>query len=215
MSDTRLREDICRLAASLFARGLTAGASGNISARTEDGHLLVTPTGSSFGMLDPARLSLLDAGGRHLSGDLPTKEMALHGAFYETRGDRAGAVVHLHSTHAVAWSTLPGTDAQNLLPPLTAYSIMRLGKVQLLPYFRPGDPAMGEAVRSLAGRRSAVVLANHGPVVAGRDLEAAVFAIEELEETARLALLTRGHDPRLLSASQIRELVATFGLEWD
>ncbi|SIS82420.1 class II aldolase/adducin N-terminal domain-containing protein [Phaeovulum vinaykumarii] len=101
------------------------------------------------------------------------------------------------------------------LPPLTAYSIMRLGKVQLLPFFVPGDPAMGDAVRGLAGRRSAVVLANHGPVVAARDLEAAVFAIEELEETARLALLLRGADPRMLSPEQIRAVVTKFDVEWD
>lgn len=215
MSDTALRESICRIARSMFDRGLTGGASGNISARTADGGLLVTPTGSSFGALDPGRLSHFDAAGRHVAGDPPTKEMALHSAFYETRGDRAGAVVHLHSTHSVAWSMLPGTDADNLLPPLTAYSIMRLGQVKLLPYFRPGDAAMGEAVRSLAGRRSAVVLANHGPVVAGKDLEAAVYAIEELEETARLALLTRGHHPVGLSTEQIRDLVAAFGIEWE
>lgn len=215
MSDIALRDSICRFAKSMYDRGLTAGASGNISARTADGGLLVTPTGSSFGLLDPARLSRFDADGRHLEGDPPTKEMALHSAFYETRGDRAGAVVHLHSPHSVAWSMLPGTDSDNLLPPLTAYSIMRLGKVKLLPYFRPGDAAMGEAVRSLAGRRSAVVLANHGPVVAGMDLEAAVYAIEELEETARLALLTHGHHPVGLSSEQVRDLVTTFGLEWE
>ena len=216
MTDTsRLRETICLLAKSIFDRGLTAGASGNISARLADGGLLVTPTGVSLGFLDPARLSRFDASGRLVEGDPPTKEMALHTAFYETRGDKAGAVVHLHSTHSVAWSMLPDVDAEALLPPLTAYSIMRLGKVALLPYFRPGDPAMGDAVRGLAGKRSAVVLANHGPVVAARDLEAAVYAVEELEETARLALLTRGANPRLLSEAQIRDLVATFGLEWD
>src|SRR5690606_7962419 len=124
-------------------------------------------------------------------------------------------VVHLHSTHSVAWSLMPDADSDNLLPPLTAYSIMRLGKVKLLPYFRPGDAAMGDAVRSLAGKRSAVVLANHGPVVAGKDLEAAVYAIEELEETARLALLTRSHNPMMLTSEQIRDLVQTFGIEWD
>jgi ribulose-5-phosphate 4-epimerase/fuculose-1-phosphate aldolase len=215
MSDTPLRDQLCRFARSLYDRGLTGGASGNISVRTPDGGLLVTPTGSSFGALDPARLSRFDAAGRLLGGDPPTKEMALHSAFYDTRGERAGAVVHLHSTHAVALSMLPGHDPDNLLPPLTAYSIMRLGKVQLLPYFRPGDPEMGAAVRSLAGRRSAVVLANHGPVVAGRDLEAAVYAMEELEETARLALLTRGHHPAGLTTAQIADLVNAFGLDWD
>ncbi len=214
-AETRLRETICDFARSIFERGLTGGASGNISARTADGGLLVTPTGASFGRLDPARLSRFDATGRLVDGDKPTKEMPLHSAFYETRGDRAGAVVHLHATHSVALSILPDSDPESLLPPLTAYSIMRLGRVQLLPYFRPGDPAMGDAVRSLAGKRSAVVLANHGPVVAGRDLEAAVYAMEELEETARLALLTRGANPVGLTTAQIRDLVQHFDIEWD
>lgn len=213
--DARLREDICRLARSLFDRGLTCGASGNISARLGDGGLLMTPTGSSLGRLDPARLSRFDAGGRFVDGDPPTKEMALHAAFYETRGPGTGAVVHLHSTHSVALSMLPETDPENMLPPLTAYGVMRLGKVVLLPYFMPGDPAMAEAIRGLAGRRSAVVLANHGPVVAGRDLEAAVCAIEELEEGAKLALMTRGMNPIRLTESQIAALVTKFKPDWD
>ncbi|MDE3079192.1 MAG: aldolase [Paracoccaceae bacterium] len=211
---TRLRDEICRIARSLFDRGLTHGASGNISARLEDGGLLVTPTGSSFGTLDPARLSHFDATGRLVSGDGPTKEMPLHSAFYDTRTG-TGAVVHLHSTHSVALSMLPDVDPDNVLPPLTPYAIMRLGKVQLLPVFLPGDPAMGEAVRGLAGRRSAVLLANHGPVVAGRTLEAAGHAIEELEETARLALLTRGLSPRLLSAAQVAAIVERFEVDWE
>lgn len=214
MSDTALREAICRQAASIFARGLTGGASGNISVRCADGGLLVSPTGASFGALDPARLARFDAQGRHVDGDTPTKEMPLHAAFYETRST-AGAVVHLHSTHSVALSMLTDTDPDNMLPPLTAYAIMRLGKVQLLPYFRPGDPEMGNAVRGLAGKRSAVVLANHGPVVAAKDLDAAVFAMEELEETAKLALLLRGAQPRLLTEAQVRDVVTTFDVEWD
>lgn len=214
MTEAKLREDICRFAKSIFDRGLTGGASGNISVRTEDGGLIVTPTGSSFGALDPARLSRFDATGRHIGGDKPTKEMPLHSAFYDTRST-AGAVVHLHSTHSVALSMLPDTDPDNVLPPLTAYSIMRLGKVKLLPYFRPGDPAMGDAVRGLAGKRSAVLLANHGPVVAAKDLEAAVYATEELEETAKLALLTRGLGPIGLNAGQIADVVDHFDVEWD
>lgn len=214
MTETRLREQICAMAKSIFDRGLTGGASGNISVRTGDGGLLVTPTGSSFGALDPARLSRFDAAGRLVSGDQPTKEMPLHSAFYETRSV-TGAVVHLHSCHSVALSMLPETDPDNMLPPLTPYSVMRLGKVLLLPYFRPGDPAMGDAVRGLAGKRSAVVLANHGPVVAGKDLEAAVYAMEELEETAKLAILLRGANPRMLDAAQVQDLVRTFDIEWD
>lgn len=213
--EVRLREQISTIAASLFSRGLTAGSSGNISARLGDGRLLVTPTGSSFGALDPARLSLFDAEGRFVSGDKPTKEMPLHSAFYDTRGAKTGAVVHLHSTHSVAVSLLPDIDPDSVFKPLTAYSVMRLGKVKLLPYIRPGDPAMGDAVRGLAGKRSAVLLAHHGPVVAGKDLEAAAYAMEELEETAKLTLLTLGLRPRILTTAEINDLVETFDIEWS
>lgn len=213
--ETRVREQICRVAASMFARGLTAGSSGNISARLDDGRLLATPTGRSFGDLDPAKLSLFDSTGRLVDGDPPTKEMPLHCALYDTRGARAGAVVHLHSTHSVAVSILPDIDSDSVFQPLTAYSVMRLGKVKLLPYFRPGDAAIGDAIRGLAGKRSAILLAHHGPVVAGRDLEAAAYAMEELEETARIALLTRNLQPRRLNDAQIRDLVDHFDLEWD
>ncbi len=213
--EARLREDICRLAKSMFDRGLTGGSSGNISARLSDGRLLVTPTGSSFGGLDPRKLSLFNAAGILIGGDHPTKEMPLHSAFYETRGARAGAVVHLHSCHSVAFSMLPGINPDNMLPPLTAYSIMKLGKVKLLPYFMPGDPATGDAIRGLAGKRSAVMLANHGPVVASKDLQAAVYAIEELEETAKLALLTHGLKPNLLTDAQISHIVEKFDVEWE
>ena len=213
-SEAQLREQICLLAKSMFDRGLTGGSTGNISARTEDGGLLVSPTGTSFGRLDPGRLSRFDAKGRLIDGDKPTKEMPLHAAFYDTRST-AGAVVHLHSCHSVALSMLPDADPDNFLPPLTPYTIMKLGKVKLLPFFLPGDPAMGEAVRGLAGKRSAVMLANHGPVVAGKDVEAACNAIEELEDTARLALLTRGANPIGLTEDQIREVVTAFDVEWD
>lgn len=214
MTETRLREQLCDVARSLFDRGLTHGSTGNISARTPDGGLLVSPSGSSFGRLDPARLSRFDAGGRLIAGDPPTKEMPLHSAFYETRG-AAGAVVHLHSCHAVALSMLPEVDPDDVLPPLTPYAIMRLGRVKLLPFFLPGDPAMGAAVRGLAGKRSAVLLANHGPVVAGKDVEAACTAIEELEATARLALILRGTGARGLTGAQVQSVVTTFDVEWD
>ena len=195
-AEARLREAICDLGASIFARGLTHGSSGNISVRLEDGSVLVTPTGARLGTLDPSRLARLDSQGRLLDGDAPTKEVPLHTAFYDTRAG-AGAVVHLHSTHSTALSILDDIDPENVLPPITAYSVMQLGRVRLLPYFRPGDPAMGQAVRELGGVFSAVLLSNHGPVVAGRSLETAGNAIEELEATARLELLTR-HLPRRL-----------------
>jgi 3-dehydro-4-phosphotetronate decarboxylase len=210
----RLREQLCRMAASLFERGLTHGSTGNISSRTPDGGLLVSPTGTSFGRLDPARLSRFDASGRHVSGDPPTKEMPLHTAFYDTRST-AGAVVHLHSCHAVALSMLPEADADDFLPPLTPYAIMQLGRVRLLPFFLPGDPAMGDAVRGLAGKRSAVMLANHGPVVAGKSVEAACNAIEELEATARLALLVRNTGATGLGADEVRSVITRFDVEWD
>ena len=214
MTETQLRDQICILAKSMFDRGLTGGSTGNISARTEDGGLLVSPTGTSFGRLDPARLSRFNATGLLISGDKPTKEMPLHSAFYDTRST-AGAVVHLHSCYSVALSLLPCTETDNFLPPLTPYAIMKLGKVQLLPFFLPGDPAIGDAIRGLAGKRSAVMLANHGPVVAGKDIEAACNAIEELEDTARLALLTRGMKPGQLTPDQIQSVVTRFDVEWD
>ena len=213
-ADAKLREQICLLAKSLFDRGLTHGSTGNISARTSAGGLLVSPTGTSFGRLDPAQLSHIDAAGHLIEGDAPTKEMPLHQAFYDTRSS-AGAVVHLHSCHSVAWSMMPDVDADNFLPPLTPYGLMKLGRVKLLPFFLPGDPAMGEAVRGLAGKRSAVMLANHGPVVAGKDVEAACNAIEELEDTARLAMMMRGVEARMLTAEQIGALVNRFDIEWD
>ncbi|APX12197.1 3-oxo-tetronate 4-phosphate decarboxylase [Tateyamaria omphalii] len=213
-AESALREQICLLAKSLFDRGLTHGSTGNISARTDDGGLLVSPTGTSFGRLDPGRLSRFDPQGVHVAGDAPTKEMPLHTAFYDTRGT-AGAVVHLHSCHSVALSMLPDADADNFLPPLTPYGIMKLGKVKLLPFFLPGDHAMGEAVRGLAGKRSAVMLANHGPVVAGKDVEAACNAIEELEDTARLALMTRGMGAQGLTDAQVKAVVTKFDIAWD
>ena len=219
-AEAALRESMCVLAASLFERGYTHGSTGNISARTPDGGLLVSPTGTSFGRLDPSRLSRFDASGTLIGGDPPTKEMPLHAAFYDTRST-AGAVVHLHSTHSVALSMMPeygggkAGAADDFLPPLTPYAIMKLGRVKLLPFFLPGDRAMGEAVRGLAGRRSAVMLANHGPVVAARDVEAAVNAVEELEETARLAMLTRGLDPTALTGAQLRGVVTAFDVAWD
>ncbi|MEO0745122.1 MAG: class II aldolase/adducin family protein, partial [Pseudomonadota bacterium] len=173
-----------------------------------------SPTGTSFGRLDPGRLSRFDAAGTHIAGDAPTKEMPLHSAFYDTRSS-TGAVVHLHSCHSVAWSMMPDANADDFLPPLTPYAIMKLGRVKLLPFFLPGDPAMGEAVRGLAGKRSAVMLAHHGPVVAGKDVEAACNAVEELEETAKLAMMLRGVDALTLSPEQVQSVVTRFDVEWE
>jgi len=204
LSEADLRDDVCRLGASLFSRGLTFGSAGNISVRLEDGWL-TTPTNASLGRLDPARLSKLDHAGRLVSGDPPTKEAFLHRAMYDERRD-ACAVVHLHSTYSVAVSALADVEAGDVLPPITAYYVMRVGRLPLVPYHPPGDPGLAEAVRNLAGKHHAVLLANHGPVVAGSSLDAAANAIEELEETAKLFLLLRGAKLRLLTPQQVAAL---------
>ena len=208
-ADARLREMIVATGASLFNRGLTHGSTGNISVALADGGWLMTPTGSSLGTLDPARLSRLDATGRHLDGDKPTKEALLHTTMYGARPG-SGAVVHLHSTHSVAVSCIDGIDHANCLPPITAYYAMRIGRLPLVPYYPPGDETLAEAVGALAGKHHAVLLANHGPVVAGSSLSAAQDAIEELEETAKLYLLLRGERVRALTDEQVAELQRRF-----
>jgi ribulose-5-phosphate 4-epimerase/fuculose-1-phosphate aldolase len=208
VDENRLREQIVTFGKSLFDRGLTAGSSGNLSARLDDGWL-VTPTNASLGALDPARLSKLDWQGNVLSGDAPSKESVLHRAMYEERGV-ARAIVHLHATHSAAVSCMSGLDEHDCIPPLTAYFVMKIGTLPLVPYFRPGDPALAGAIRGLASKHIAVLLANHGPVVSGRSLEAAVYAIEELEETAKLFLLLRGSPTRTLNDAQIAEIRSTF-----
>jgi ribulose-5-phosphate 4-epimerase/fuculose-1-phosphate aldolase len=209
MSEARLRERLCRLGQSMFERGLTFGSSGNLSARLDDGWLM-TPTNVSLGELDPARLARLDAAGRHVDGDKPTKETFLHLGMYRRRAT-AGAVVHLHSTHSVAVSVLADIDPADVIPPLTAYYVMRVGRLPLVPYYRPGDPALGPAVEALAGEHHAVLLANHGPVVAGSTIDAAVHAIEELEETAKLHLMLHGRQTRPLTPGQVADIRAAAG----
>ncbi len=203
-AESKLRDTIAELGKSLFERGMTAGSSGNISVRLDDGWLL-TPTDSCLGRLDPARISKLAPDGRHLAGDPPSKELFLHGAMYEERAS-AKAIVHLHSTHSVAVSCLPEVDPADVLPPLTAYYVMKIGRLPLIPYYRPGDEKLGDAIRGLAAKNRAVLLANHGPVVAGKSLEDAVYAMEELEETAKLYLLLHGRNPRHLTEAQIAKL---------
>ena len=204
MTESDLREAICWFGKSLFDRGLTAGSSGNLSARTDDAWIM-TPTNACLGRLDPAHLSKVDAQGRLLSGDKPTKESFLHLAMYAERSD-ARAVVHLHSTYSVAVSVLADLDPAQPIPPITAYYVMKIGKLKLLPYYAPGDLALAGAVREVAGRHHAVLLANHGPVVAGKDLESAVYATEELEETAKLFLLLHGRKLNLLGEDEVAEL---------
>ena len=204
MQESALRDEICELGRSIFERGLTHGSTGNISARCGDGWLL-TPTGSNLGRLDGARLSKLDWNGKLISGDPPSKESFLHLAMYQERA-RNQAVVHLHSTHSVAVSVLEGLDPDDLLPPLTAYYVMRIGTLPLVPYYAPGDMALAEAVRRYAGKHHAVMLANHGPVVAGTSLAAASDAVEELEATAKLHLMLQGQRLRALTPEQVADI---------
>ena len=209
MSDEiKARDALAGFGRSMFERGLSFGSAGNLSMRIEGGWLM-TPTNVSLGRLDPARLSKLDDDGRHVGGDAPTKESLLHIAMYGARKS-AGAVVHLHSTHSVAVSVLDGLDPDDALPPITAYYVMRVGKLKLLPYFPPGDPTLADAVGAVAAKHSSVLLANHGPIVAGTSLEAAVNAIEELEETAKLYLLLQGHKTRFLTKEGVAALVAKY-----
>jgi len=208
VTEAQLREEIALLGRSIYERGLTHGSTGNLSAKLDDGWLL-TPTGSNLGRLDPARLSKLDWQGRLLAGDPPSKESFLHLAMYQERAQN-GAVVHLHSTHSVAVSVLADVDAGDVLPPLTAYYVMRIGRLPLVPYYAPGDLALAEAVRGFAGKHHAVLLANHGPVVAGSTLAAAADAVEELEATAKLFLLLRGEKVRPLTPGEVAALRARF-----
>ena len=208
MSDAALRERLCKLGRSLFERGLTHGSTGNLSVRAGDGFLL-TPTGSSLGELDPARLSVLDAEGRHVAGDAPTKEALLHLAMYRER-PRDAAVVHLHSIHSVAVSVLADVDPADALPPLTAYYAMRIGTLPMLPYFPPGDAGLAAAVGAVAARHHAMLLANHGPVVSGASLASAIDAVEELEATARLWLILRHERLRPLTAEDVAEIARRF-----
>ena len=208
MSESALREQIARHGESLFTRGYGCGASGNISVVVDDG-ILVTPTNSCLGRLDPARIAKLAPDGSHLSGDPPSKEAFLHQSMYRARPD-ARAIVHLHSTCSVAVSCLADVDPADVLPPLTAYYVMRVGRLPLIPYYRPGDRALASAVYDFASDHHAVLLANHGPVVAGKALDAAVYAAEELEETAKLHLLLRGAPVRLLTEEQVAALREAF-----
>lgn len=208
MTEDVAREKIVANGRSLFERGFGVGSSGNLSVRLGDRYLM-TPTNACLGRLDPERLSLLDASGQHLAGDPPTKEAFMHLAMYGKRPADT-AIVHLHSTYSVAVSCLAGVDESDVLPPLTAYYVMRVGKLPLAPYFAPGDRAMAEAVADLADRHHAVLLANHGPIVAGADLDRATYAMEELEETAKLHLLLQGHRTRPLSEAQVADLRERF-----
>ena len=210
MTEADARAEIVKWGRSLFERGLTPGSSGNISVKLADGYL-VTPTNSCLGFLDAASISKLDPSGEHVAGAQPTKELPLHLAFYQAR-PTAGAVVHLHSTYATLLACLTDIDPDDAIPPITPYAVMRLGRVPIVPYFRPGSAEIVPAILAKAATQAVLLLANHGPVAAGASLEAAMFAIEELEETAKLVFLTRQMPVRTLDRAAIDDLNATFRL---
>ena len=212
-----LREEICRVGASLYARGYVHASAGNISVRLPDGTFLITPTDACLGQLDPARLALVDARGAQISGDRASKTLALHRRIYGA-DSAAGCVIHTHSTHLVALSLAGAWSADDLLPPITPYFVMKVGHVPLIPYHRPGDAAVGElvAARVLAMQQRgtplrAVMLERLGPNVWHQTPALASAVLEELEETARLWLMTRAQP---LGEEQIEDLRQHFGAAW-
>lgn len=210
MTEREAREQLVASGQSLFARGYAGGTSGNLSVRLDDDRYLMTPTNVSLGSLEATAISIVDGEGRHLDGEPPTKEAWLHLATYRSR-PRDWAIVHLHSTYSTALSCRADCDPRDMLPALTPYVVMRVGKVALVPYFRPGDRTRSAEVSALAAEHRALLLANHGPVVAGPTLEAAVAITEELEETARLFFLLDGRPHRRLTDEQVNDLRRVFG----
>lgn len=206
-SEAKQRDEMVLLARSMFERGLTPGSSGNLSCRLEGGGFLMTPTNSSFGFLDAETLSKLDDDGKLVSGDKPTKEDFLHLAMYRGRPETQ-AVTHLHSTHCVCLSCLKDIDDTDMIPPMTPYVHMRVGKVAAAPYKRPGDKSLGPDIQKLAEKHSGIIIKNHGPVVGSKSMRDSVFAMEELEEAARVFLITRGMDLDLLTDADLAELDA-------
>ncbi|MEX0599298.1 MAG: aldolase [Rhodothermales bacterium] len=207
MTETELREQMCRLGRTLFDRGYAVGGAGNLSLRLPGDTYLVTPTGSCMGRLDAGSLSKIASDGTLLSGAKPTKEFAFHLDLYGARPG-AGAVVHLHSTYLTALSCRRDLDYDNAIRPFTPYFVMRIGELPVVPYYRPGDPRIGRDLAELARTRDAeaFLLASHGPVVLGSNFEEAVDNAEELEETARLWFLLRDEDVRYLTDDEITEL---------
>ncbi|CAB3634104.1 3-oxo-tetronate 4-phosphate decarboxylase [Achromobacter dolens] len=209
--ETRIREEICTVGASLYQRGYTVGAAGNISARLDDGWL-ITPTDVCLGRLDPAELAKVDLAGNWVSGAKPSKTLALHQGIYQA-DPAARGVVHTHSTHLVALTLAGVWREDEVLPPITPYQVMKVGRIPLIPYRRPGDPVAAAQVAALAAQVRGALFERLGPVVWERSVSHASYVLEELEETARLWLMA---DPRPapLSEAAIEELRATFGARY-
>ena len=216
MNENQTREEICRVGRSLFERGYAHATAGNISVRLGDG-FLITPTDACLGFLDPATISKVDTDGRQVSGAPASKTLALHRRIYAvSRG--AGCVIHTHSTHCVALTL--SDPVGELLPPITPYFVMKVGHVPVVPYFRPGAPEAADAVAELIGRHAAhgtplraVMLSRLGPNVWHDTPAQAMAVLEELEETAKLWLLSNPK-PQPLGPEEIAELTAAFGSRW-
>lgn len=212
MSEAQLRDEICRIGASLYQRGLTVGTAGNISARLDDG-FLITPTDACLGYLDPAKISKLNASGEQISGDRASKTIRLHRAVYESDSALRG-IVHTHSTHLVALSLMQGVNPENILPPLTPYHVMKAGKIPLVPYHRPGAPEILDRLRKLVPHVRGVMLQRIGPTFWHDSVANASFALEEAEETAKLFFLTRGQALPALTEENLAELRHHFDVKW-
>lgn len=212
MSEKQLREDMVRYARSMFERGYSSGGAGNISLKLPDGNILATPTNSSFGDLDADELSKVSMQGELLSGQKASKEVLMHLAMYRQH-PHCGGIVHLHSPWLTALSCLPGIDPENALPPITPYYVMRVGKLPVVPYIRPGSPIIAEHVEKLAAEHNAILLANHGPIISGKTIREAVFNAEELEETAKLYFMLKPFGMNTLTQENVEELNATFNMK--
>jgi len=210
-NESALREEICEVGASLYARGYTVGSAGNISARLEDGWL-ITPTDACLGRLDPAAIAKVSLAGEWVSGDKPSKTLALHRQVYD-RNPGVGGMVHTHSTHLVALTLAGVWHEDDILPPLTPYQVMKVGHIPLIAYERPGSPKVAERVAQLANRVRGVMLERLGPVVWESSVSKASYALEELEETARLWLMSNPR-PAPLPQAALDELHEAFGVQW-
>lgn len=209
--ESALREEICRTGASLYQRGYTVGSAGNISARLDDAWL-ITPTDACLGFLDPADIAKVDADGNWISGAKPSKTLTLHRAVYDNNPEVQG-VVHTHSTHLVSLSLNGVWKTDDVLPPITPYYVMKVGHIPLIAYCRPGDSAVAEQVSQLAIRVRGVLLERLGPVVWESSVSKAAFALEELEETAKLWHLS-GQRASALEDAALQELKQVFGARW-
>lgn len=205
MTELEQKQQMVALARSLFERGYTVGGAGNLSVRLDENRILVTPTGSSLGRLEADRLSVLDMQGNVLSGDKPSKESVFHLAMYQKNPD-CQAIVHLHSTYLTALSCLENLDTENAMRAFTPYYVMRIGKLPVIPYYRPGDINIARELGDRALDGKAFLLANHGVVVTGENLVDAVDNTEELEETAKLHFILQGQKVRYLTDDEVNDL---------